>query len=251
GEQEPWVFRGGLTGELQRLLPVETVSDLFLYKAPESPSSQIYTIRPYLQSDETSVYDVCRKTFALERENMTLEDMTDFVGDKLIGGFLSLSPEYCFIVEDEMGICGYALAALDAQQFNKKLEISWTPELNRKYPAPTEKLSAGQKLSPVEELINDMHSKTTVTGIPEVISKNHPSVVKMSVLPHIMDLSVPKRILACIIAALKANGSTGVFCEIPVSDKKLFDFYSKLGFLHIQVSNELPNDCSIFMGRVI
>ncbi|CAG2170294.1 unnamed protein product, partial [Oppiella nova] len=84
GEQEPWVFRGGLTGELQRLLPVETVSDLFLYKAPESPSSQIYTIRPYLQSDETSVYDVCRKTFALERENMTLEDMTDFVGDKSV-----------------------------------------------------------------------------------------------------------------------------------------------------------------------
>ncbi|CAG2107887.1 unnamed protein product, partial [Medioppia subpectinata] len=65
GEQEPWVFRGGLTGELQRLLPVETVSDLFLYKAPESPSSQIYTIRPYLQSDESYVYDVCRKTYAL------------------------------------------------------------------------------------------------------------------------------------------------------------------------------------------
>ncbi|CAG2122337.1 unnamed protein product [Medioppia subpectinata] len=97
-----------------------------------------------------------------------------------------------------------------------------------------------------------MHSNNVVNNaIPEVICKNHPSVVKMSVLPHIMDLSVPKRILACIIAALKANGSVGVFSEIPASDKKLFDFYSKLGFLHIQVSNELPNDCSIFMGRVI
>ena len=128
--------------------------------------------------------------------------------NRLIGGFLCLSSEYCFIVEDEIGICGYALAALDAQQFNKKLEISWTPELNRKYPAPTEKLTAGQKLSPVEQLINDMHSKSEVYIIPEALRKSHPSVVKMSLLPHIMDLSVPKRILACIIAALKANGES-------------------------------------------
>ncbi|XP_054167405.1 protein O-GlcNAcase-like isoform X2 [Oppia nitens] len=251
GDQEPWVFRGGLTAELQRLLPVETVSDLFLYKAPESPSSQIYTIRPYLPNDESHVYDICRKTFALERENITLEDITDFVGDRLVGGFLSLTPEYCFIVEDEMGICGYALAAIDAQQFNKKLEISWTPELSRKYPAPTEKLSSGQKLSPVEQMIHDMHSTSAVYPIPDVILKSHPSVLKMSVLPHIMDLSVPKRILACIIAALKANGSVGVFSEISSTDKKLFDFYSKLGFLQIQVSSDCTNEMSIFMGRVI
>jgi protein O-GlcNAcase/histone acetyltransferase len=58
------------------------VGDLFLYKAPESPSSQIYTIRPYLASDETSVYEVCRKAFAFERENITFDEMSDFVGDK-------------------------------------------------------------------------------------------------------------------------------------------------------------------------
>lgn len=126
--------------------------------------------------------------------------------DRLIGAFLCLSPEYCFIVEDETGICGYALAALDAQHFNKKLEISWTPEMNRKYPAPTEKLNSGQKLSAEEEMINDMHSKVKIYTLPETIRKSHPSVLRMSLMPHIMDLSVPKRILACIIAALKANG---------------------------------------------
>ena len=107
-----------------------------------------------------------------------------------------------------MGICGYALAALDAQQFNKKMEISWTPELSRKYPAPTEKLNSGQKLSAEEELINDMHSKTDINALPEAIRKSHPSVLKISLLPHIIDLSVPKRILTCILAALKANGQS-------------------------------------------
>lgn len=47
---------------LQRLIPVDSGSDLFVYKAPEVPCSRTYTIRPYLLEDELSVYDVCRKT---------------------------------------------------------------------------------------------------------------------------------------------------------------------------------------------
>lgn len=62
GEQEPWVFRGGLTADLQRLLPVDSGTDLFMYKAPEVPSSKIYTVRPYLPSDKEQVYNVCLRT---------------------------------------------------------------------------------------------------------------------------------------------------------------------------------------------
>lgn len=79
GEQEPWLFRGGLTGELQRLLPVESVSDLFLYKAPESPTSRIYTIRPYLTSDQSSVYDICYKNFV---DGNISDDQRSLIGDK-------------------------------------------------------------------------------------------------------------------------------------------------------------------------
>lgn len=47
---------------LQRLIPVDSGSDLFVYKAPETPISKVYTIRPYLPEDELLVYNVCRKT---------------------------------------------------------------------------------------------------------------------------------------------------------------------------------------------
>jgi protein O-GlcNAcase/histone acetyltransferase len=55
---------------------------------------------------------------------------------RLVGGFLSLTPEFCFVVEDDVGVVGYALAALDAKQFHRKLEISWLPEMCHKYPQP-------------------------------------------------------------------------------------------------------------------
>lgn len=41
---------------------MDSGSDLFVYKAPEIPTSKIYTIRPYLFEDEMATSAVCRKT---------------------------------------------------------------------------------------------------------------------------------------------------------------------------------------------
>lgn len=74
-----------------------------------------------------------------------------FVGNlyfRLVGHFLCLSPEHCFVVEDDSGICGYALAALDARQLRTKSEICWFPELRKKYTAP--KKETGEMLTPAE-----------------------------------------------------------------------------------------------------
>ena len=40
---------------------MDSGNDLFVYKAPEVPSSKIYSIRPYLPSDEEAVYAVCNQ----------------------------------------------------------------------------------------------------------------------------------------------------------------------------------------------
>lgn len=54
--------------------------------------------------------------------------------NRLVGGFLTLSPELCMVVEDESGIVGYALAALNVKSYYQKLAVSWIPELRMKYP---------------------------------------------------------------------------------------------------------------------
>lgn len=53
---------------------------------------------------------------------------------RLIGGFLTLSPELCMVVEDENGIVGYAVATLNIKSYNQKMAVSWIPELRIKYP---------------------------------------------------------------------------------------------------------------------
>lgn len=196
---------------LQRLLPIDSVSDLFLYKAPESPSSHIFTIRPYTVPDEALVYDVSYKAADPTAMDVDQEFRDLFASDK-IGGFLTLSPEFCFVVEDEQSICGYALAAVDAVQFSKKVEVAWMPDLRRKYPFSNSTQANGNcdpMSSRKQAILQSIHSSQL--PVPDFVTKNHPSVLKLELLPHVqsIDSSVSKRMLACVLTALKANGK---FC---------------------------------------
>lgn len=53
---------------------------------------------------------------------------------RLVGAYLTLSPEFCFVVEDNGNVIGYALAALNAKEFYLKMQVSWLPEMCSKYP---------------------------------------------------------------------------------------------------------------------
>lgn len=52
---------------------------------------------------------------------------------RLVGAYLALCPELCFVVEDNGTVIGYALAALNAKEFYQKLQVSWLPEMCSKY----------------------------------------------------------------------------------------------------------------------
>ena len=59
----------------------------------------------------------------------------------------------------------------------------------------------------MEQFLKELHKDyKTIYSDPELIFKNHPSLLNLTVMSSIMDLSVPKRMLACVLAALKANG---------------------------------------------
>ncbi|XP_017790450.1 PREDICTED: protein O-GlcNAcase [Habropoda laboriosa] len=225
GDQEPWVFRGGLTADLQRLIPVDSGNDLFVYKAPEVPSSKIYTIRPYLVSDEDSVYAVYNKISGCVTSSA--------VADRFVGGFLTLSPELCMVVEDESGIVGYALAALNVKSYNQKLAVSWIPELRMKYALED---NINELPQDVQDAIQYFHS--FVPEVSEQLCRQHPSKLLCAILPSVTDQSVPKRLITCILAALRANGSFGVHTTMSNTDKEAHEFYSKLGFVDLNLAHE-------------
>ncbi|KYM99102.1 PREDICTED: protein O-GlcNAcase [Cyphomyrmex costatus] len=225
GEQEPWVFRGGLTADLQRLIPVDSGNDLFVYKAPEVPSSKIYTIRPYLPSDEEAVYAVCNQI-----NNCTTSSA---VADRLIGGFLTLTPELCMVVEDENGVAGYAVATLNVKSYNQKMAVSWIPELRMKYSLDN---SINELPQNVQDAIQYFHS--FIPDVSEQLCRQHPSKLICGILPSVSDQSICKRLVTCVLAALRANGSFGVHTTMLSTDKESHEFYGKLGFVDLNPAHE-------------
>ncbi|XP_016417613.1 protein O-GlcNAcase isoform X2 [Sinocyclocheilus rhinocerous] len=243
GDQEPWAFRGGLAGEFQRLLPIDGANDLFYQPPPPMPTSKIYTLRPYFPKDESAIYKICKEMFTEGCDGISFSDESpDLIGDRLVGGFLTLSPDYGFVLEDEEGICGYALGTVDVNPFVKKCKMSWIPFMQEKYNKPdTEK-----DMSEAEKMMLSFHEEEE--GLPESFLSNFPSLIKVDIHAKVTDPSVAKSMMGCLLSSLKANGSHGAFCEVRQMDKRMLDFYSKLGCFEVAKMEGFPKDV-IIMGR--
>ncbi|XP_075071988.1 protein O-GlcNAcase isoform X1 [Mixophyes fleayi] len=242
GDQEPWAFRGGLAGEFQRLLPIEGANDLFFQPPPLTPTSKVYTIRPYYPKDEASVYKICREMYDDAMDDLPFESQPDLIGDKLVGGLLSHSLDYCFVLEDEDGICGYAVGTVDVTPYLTKCKHSWIPFMQEKYTKPKE----DKELSAAEKIMLSFHEEQEI--LPDTFLANFPSLIKVDIHKKVTDPSVAKGMMACLLSSLKANGSRGAFCEVRPDDKRILDFYSKLGCFEIAKMEGFPKDI-IILGR--
>ncbi|XP_056388844.1 protein O-GlcNAcase isoform X2 [Hyla sarda] len=242
GDQEPWAFRGGLAGEFQRLLPIEGANDLFFQPPPLTPTSKVYTIRPYYPKDEASVYKICREMYDDEMDDLPFESQPDLIGDKLVGGLLSHSLDYCFVLEDEDGICGYAVGTVDVTPYLTKCKHSWIPFMQEKYTKP----KADKELSAAEKIMLSFHEEQEI--LPDTFLANFPSLIKVDIHKKVTDPSVAKGMMGCLLSSLKANGSRGAFCEVRPDDKRILDFYSKLGCFEIAKMEGFPKDI-VILGR--
>ncbi|XP_067937345.1 protein O-GlcNAcase-like isoform X2 [Watersipora subatra] len=231
GDNEPWVFRGGLTGELQRLLPIDGATDLLSHTHNLADpvmrlKPTVYTIRPFLPADEASVYDVCKQVNSKMYDTKELVDHEQLIPDLMVGGLITLNSQYCFIVEGDHGICGYVVAAPNAGEFHTKMALSWLPEMQKKYPMPVETENAMPTL--MQELSSQFHNYQPERS--ESLLSQFPALLKIEFLPSVDDHSIKQKTLACIFSALKSTRVHGVHSVIDEKSVYSQSMYRMLGF---------------------
>lgn len=92
-DHEPWIYRGGAIGDVQKLLLASpTTFDMFMVRPPLPYPSRSFVIRPYTPDDrvsvliffvrliyvlfvQTSLYDLAHSTFECAEE-LTYDDMS-------------------------------------------------------------------------------------------------------------------------------------------------------------------------------
>ncbi|XP_034532920.1 protein O-GlcNAcase isoform X2 [Notolabrus celidotus] len=241
-ESEPWVFKGGVSGEVQMLLPIGSCSELFTHPPPLFPTSRLYNIRPFQSKDKVELYRIVRQLYIRSQHGQeSIVIHPDVVGDRCLGPCLALCPEYSFTLEDELGVCGCVLGILDVRSFAKRCQASWLPAMRDKYPHKGGNPNTQDLIKLMEEDQGEY---------PDSLLYHFPSQLRLDALPELVDISISRTLLNALLTALKANGSQGVFCEVQPTDRQRLEFLTKLGFLEI-LRGEARSREGLVLGRLL
>ncbi|XP_031556078.1 protein O-GlcNAcase-like isoform X2 [Actinia tenebrosa] len=243
-DPEPWVFRGGLCGDLQRLLPVDSNHDMFNMSAPDVPTTCVYTIRPFQPEDEKNMYEICLSTCDDGQDGHDLfVNEPSMVGDRYVGPYINICPEHIFVVEDSYGVCAYALSTSDSKRFYDLYKKDWLPKMREKYPNPR---GDSENWTYAEHIANSFYTPNIF--LTEELYSKHSAHVKVDILPRAQMHFPMKRLITCVLSALKAEGCNGVYSEVSLMNRDLIEAFCRLGFYEIQLKDQPPED-TIYYGR--
>jgi ribosomal protein S18 acetylase RimI-like enzyme len=201
------------------------------------------TIRSARPGDGPGAYYVCLKTgnYGKDGEPFYRED-PDALGRIFVGPYLAYEPELSLILEDQEGICGYALGAFDSRAFFARYEAEWRPGLCARFPEPS---GDPTQWSRAQQVHSWYHHPDYF--MPEPYD-NYPSHLHIDLLERARARGYGRRMLEEVMRQLRQRGSPGAHLGVSTLNTPAFGFYQRLGFRElIRVGS--GNDGCIYMGK--
>ena len=199
-------------------------------------------IRPARPGDEPGACYVCLKTgdHGEDGEPHYRED-PDALGRIYVGPYLALEPELGLILEDDQGICGYALGALDSRRFYSRFEDEWRPGLCARFPEPS---GDPAEWTRVQQAHYSYHHPDYFCPEPYEL---YPSHLHIDLLPRAQGRGYGRRMLERIMDVMAARGSPGAHLGLSTRNARAFGFYERLGFKELTRVGSADDGC-IYMG---
>lgn len=182
-------------------------------------------IRPARPGDEQGAYSVCLRTgdHGQDGEPIYRED-PDALGRIFVGPYLAFEPELSVILEDEEGLCGYALGAVDSRGFYRRYDTEWRPRLCAQFPEPQ---GDPAKWTRVEHVYHAYHHPDSFCPEPY---DAYPSHLHIDLLPRAQGRGFGRRLIERNIATLRRRGSPGAHLGVSALNTRAIGFYERLGF---------------------
>ena len=199
----------------------------------------MFSIRPCTPQDSDAVYEVCLKTGDAGQDATHLFEYRKAPGHLYAAPYLVLEPDLAFVLEDEQGVCGYILGALDTLDFQKRYLDKWLPPLQEKYPDPTGDEAHWSKTQKIHHLIHHPD-----LGPPQIL-RSYPSHLHIDLLPRAQGQGNGRRMMQTLLEALQKAGSVGVHLGLDARNAKALRFYKKVGFQILKAQQ------GIYMGSTL
>jgi GNAT superfamily N-acetyltransferase len=202
-------------------------------------------IRLFEPGDESGASNVCLKTgdHGADGEPFYQED-PDALSRIYVGPYLAFEPELALILEDELGLCGYALGTADSRKFFGRYESEWRPNLVRSFTEPKGNPSEWNR---IEEVYHLYHHPDYFTPEPYEL---YPAHLHIDLLPRAQGRGHGRALIETLVAKLAERRLPGVHLGMSASNERAYRFYKKLNFVELVRDGE-GNDESIYMGRIL
>jgi ribosomal protein S18 acetylase RimI-like enzyme len=200
-------------------------------------------IRDYRPGDEGPAYFVCLKTGnqGADGEPFYQED-PDALGRIFVGPYLRFEPTLALMLEDEIGVCGYALGALDSRSFYDRYEKEWRPELCAQFPAPTGERSSWNRVQSIHYLY---HHPDYFCPEPYEF---YPAHLHIDLIARVHRQGHGRQMMNELMDRLRAQGAPGVHLGMAASNDRAYHFYTNLGFVELCRHGE-GDDETLYMGK--
>ena len=186
-------------------------------------------IRPYRDSDLEDLYRICLQTGDAGEDATSMFEDPWLLGHVFAAPYGLFEPSLAFVAEDESGVGGYIVGALDSRAFEARLEANWWPALRDRYPAPPSGLPPEQ-WTPDQRTAGFVHVPLTV---PDELAEDYPSHLHINLLPRLQSQGLGGRLMNTLMRALREQGSAGVHFFVWPANQRAVGFYRHLGFTAI------------------
>lgn len=201
-----------------------------------------FSIRPGTPADRGGAYYVCLKTGDYGKDGEPFyNDDPDALGRIFVGPYLEFEPEFSLILEDDLGISGYAFGALDSRKFYDRYDREWRPQLCRQFPMPTGDPATWSRPQMVHSWY---HNPDYFVPQPYDL---YPSHLHIDLLPRAQGKGLGKIMLQQVMNKLRERGSPGAHLGVSEVNQPAVGFYQHLGFKELIRVGE-GKDRVIYMG---
>lgn len=202
-------------------------------------------IRAARDGDRPGAYHVCLKTGDHGQDGEALyRGDPDALGRIFVEPYLAFEPESSLMLEDEQGVCGYALGALDSRAFYARYDAEWRPKLCDWFPEPH---GDPAYWTPVQRVHHAYHHPDHFCPAPYEAHRSH---LHIDLLPRAQGQGYGRRMIEQLLGGLRARGSPGVHLGVSMLNRRAHAFYVYLGFREL-TRHGSGEDACIYMGTTL
>lgn len=202
-----------------------------------------FTIRLAQPGDQAAAYYVCLKTGDHGRDGEPFyHDDPDALGRIFVGPYLAYEPELSLVLEDDQGVCGYALAALDSRAFYARYDHEWRRKLCEQFPLPPGDPATWTRA----ETVHCWYHKPDYF-CPEPY-EDYPSHMHIDLLQRARGQGIGRRMMEQLMDELRRRGSPGAHLAVSVLNTPALGFYRRLKF-HELARTGTTTSGSIYLGK--